>query len=125
MSVDLSDLPIPPNCPYFSECDEGPSQKKSVHFEIRGGDNQVLVSNDMMSNDIVRNVPQIIRECLCHCDAKMVHIICVIAEDAWRREEFRLDNKIMTSKSGKDISGKALQAEENARKWAAAVSRKK
>jgi len=108
MSVDLSDLPVPPNCPYFDTCDEGEGEKESIHFTIEGGPVHIWTGGNTTVGE-----RQIICECLCHCDEKMVPIICAIAQRAW----------ISVLESIKFDIRAEENAFDNALKWKAAESR--
>lgn len=120
MTVDLSDLPIPPNCPYFSECDEGPGEKKSIHFTIEGGEAVVFKAN----TEVSRN-NQFIMECLCHCDIKMVPVIAIIGKHYWTKEQDRIMDDIDSTKNCVGKLKQHFDAGACASKWNDAISRTK
>jgi hypothetical protein len=75
---------IPPNCPYFSECDEGPGEPRSVWVHLRGAD-ETHISGGKKTKKAQR-----IDECLCHASVSMRPVIAAMAEVYCRKEFERL-----------------------------------
>lgn len=108
---DTGQLPVPPNCPYFSECDEGPGRAKSVHFEIHGSD-LTQINKGVFKEDI----PQVIRECLCHCAPEMRPVIASIARCWWEDTDMPTEQEWLDDAPVPRIYKAWLHRQGNARK---------